>query len=161
MLDERTVEGTVSQPQALILPQRLLDRPQVRHRFLALRPPGGVQVKTLAGALFIYAPAGGQRRRKLEQRGFQFLAHPQLCQRRGDVEHKERARLIRGQAGQGGSIAIQQRDATARALLGIHRHARRAQCFHIAVNGALRGFQFFRQCARRHFAACLQQHRKG
>ena len=113
----------VADLDALLLPHRTRQHRQVGDRLLACEPARRVEVEALAHPHGPAAQLRGQRGVDLQLGGGQHRAQPELRGGAGQPGQGQRLRLLGGEAGEPGAVAVDQAHPAARARLGVDGHA--------------------------------------
>ena len=75
----------------------------------------------------------------------------------GHANEEQRGRLLLGEAGEAGAVAVDQAVSPGAALLGVHRNSGGRERLDVAVDRALRDVELLREFARREPVTRLEQ----
>jgi len=147
----------VAHPDAPVVPHRGGDFDEVRLVATTAEPARRVEVEPISRERRAFRQLFWQGRQQLQLGGTQHGAEAELTHRPGHTGCEQRLRLLGGQAGQTGSITLEELAPTVRSGLGVDGHTRRAQRLEVAVDRAHGDLERLGQLRSRHPAACLQQ----
>ena len=149
--------AAVADLDALVLPDRGRDRGEVRLVAPGLEPRGRVEVEALAGDRRPVGQLLRERGEELELGRAEHGAEAELADRTRDAGHEQRFGFFGGEAGEAGAVPVDELAPAVAPRLRVHRDAGRAERFEVAIDGAHRDLERFRELARGDAAPVLQE----
>ena len=144
-------------PDLVTLPDGAREHLQVRQLLVRLEPARRVEMESLGDPARPNAQLGRQGGHHLEPRGRNHRPETELRRGTGQPGQEDGLRFVRGEAGQAGSVAVDEADPTVRSAFRVDRDTGLGEGLDVAIDRPDRDLQLLGQLGGRHPAARLQE----